>query len=57
MRTVTDGTEDSVILHFKARQAVYEGNARTGEFKNSGISLPDIATGCMRPPIPVSGIS
>lgn len=45
VRTVTDGTEDSVILHFKARQAVYEGNARTGEFKNSGISLPDIATG------------
>lgn len=45
VRTVTDGTEDSVILHFKAMQAVYEGNARTGEFKNSGISLPDIATG------------
>lgn len=45
MRTVTDGTEDSVILHFKAMQAVYEGNARTGEFKNSGISLPDFATG------------
>ena len=34
-----------MILHFKARQAVYEGNARTGEFKNSGISLPDFATG------------
>ena len=45
VRTVTDGTEDSVILHFKAMQAVYEGNARTGEFKNSGISLPDFATG------------
>ncbi len=45
VRTMNDGTEDSIILHFKAKQLVYEGNARTAEFRNSGISLPDTATG------------
>ncbi len=45
VRTSGDGTEDTVILHFKAAQAVYEGKACTAEFQNSGITLPDIATG------------
>lgn len=45
VRSADDGSADRVILYFKAAQAVYEGTVSQADFRNSGIALPDIATG------------
>lgn len=45
VRSGQNGSADSVILFLKSISAVYEGDPQTASFANSGITLPDNATG------------
>ena len=45
VRSGKDGETDRVILFFKSISAAYEGDPQTASFANSGITLPDNATG------------
>ena len=40
-----NGSADSVILYFSARQVVYEGNAMTHTFQNAHLTLPENTIG------------